>query len=293
MEYEKLTAHFLELIRRASTSLPPDVEEALLRGIENEDPGSTAATTLNLLLENARKAKDAVTPICQDTGALYFFVEYGPDYRQSQLIQAVEAAVEEATARYYLRPNAVDSITGKNSGTNLGGGAPNFHFTERDENGLRVKLLLKGGGSENVSTQYKLPDGRFKAGRDLDGVRKCVVDAVFQAQGKGCSPGIMGICIGGNRDSSYGMAKKQLLRNLGDTNADPQLAGLEKQLLGELNSLGIGPMGLGGKTTVIGVKVGQLHRLPACFLVSIAYLCWAARKAFMTLEGGDVAYDWD
>ena len=244
-------------------------------------------------LENSQKAKDAETPICQDTGALYFFIEYGPDYRQSQLVEAIEAATAEATARYYLRPNAVDSITGKNSGNNLGAGAPNFHFTERDENGLRVKLLLKGGGSENVSTQYKLPDGRLKAGRDLDGVRKCVVDAVFQAQGKGCSPGVMGIGIGGNRDSSYGVAKKQLLRDLGDVNVDPELADLEKRLMGELNLLGIGPMGLGGKTTVIGVKAGQLHRLPACFFVSIAYLCWAARKAFMTLKGEEVAYDWD
>ncbi len=293
MEHEKLTAHFLELIRRASTSLPPDVVEALRRGIENEEPGSSAASTLGLLLENSQKAKEAETPICQDTGALYFFIEYGPDYRQSQLVEAIEAATAEATARYYLRPNAVDSITGKNSGDNLGAGAPNYHFTERDENGLRVKLLLKGGGSENVCAQYKLPDGRFKAGRDLDGVRKCVVDAVFQAQGKGCSPGIMGVGVGGNRDSSYGVAKKQLLRDLGDTNADPELAGLEKQLMGELNSLGIGPMGLGGKTTVIGVKAGQLHRLPACFFVSIAYLCWAARKAFMTIEGEEVAYDWD
>jgi fumarate hydratase class I len=293
MEHEKLTAHFLELIRRASTSLPPDVVEALRRGIENEEPGSTAASTLGLLLENSQKAKEAETPICQDTGALYFFIEYGPDYRQSQLIEAIEAATAEATARYYLRPNAVDSITGKNSGNNLGAGAPNFQFTERDENGLRVKLLLKGGGSENVCAQYKLPDGRLKAGRDLDGVRKCVVDAVFQAQGKGCSPGIMGVGIGGNRDSSYGVAKKQLLRDLGDVNVDPELADLEKRLMSELNLLGIGPMGLGGKTTVIGVKAGQLHRLPACFFVSIAYLCWAARKAFMTLDGEEVAYDWD
>ncbi len=293
MEHEKLTAHFLELIRRASTSLPPDVVEALRRGIENEEPGSAAASTLGLLLENSQKAKEAETPICQDTGALYFFIEYGPDYRQSQLVEAIEAATAEATARYYLRPNAVDSITGKNSGDNLGAGAPNFHFTERDENGLRVKLLLKGGGSENVCAQYKLPDGRLKAGRDLDGVRRCVVDAVFQAQGKGCSPGIMGVGVGGNRDSSYGVAKKQLLRDLGDTNADPELAGLEKRLMDELNLLSIGPMGLGGKTTVIGVKAGQLHRLPACFFVSIAYLCWAARKAFMTLKGEEVAYDWD
>ena len=291
MGHKELTGHFLELIRRASTVIPPDVEKAIRKGIENEGEGTTAASTLSLLLENCDKAKDASTPICQDTGALYFFIDYGPDYRQKELKAAIEEATADASAKYYLRPNAVDPVTGKNSGNNLGIGTPIIHFHERDEDGLRVRLMLKGGGSENVSVQYKLPDGKLKAGRDIDGVRKCVIDAVFQAQGKGCSPGILGVCIGGNRDTSYVCAKEQLLRDLGDTNEDAELAKLEEQLMQEANSLGIGPMGLGGKTTVLGAKVGTMHRLPACFFVSIAYVCWAYRKAFMTVEGGEVTYD--
>lgn len=291
MDHKELTGHFLELIRRASTVVPPDVEKAIRQGIENEGEGTTAASTLALLLENCDKAADASTPICQDTGALYFFIDYGPDYRQKQLTEAIHEATAEATANYYLRPNAVDSVTGKNSGNNLGLGTPIIHFHERDEDGLRVRLMLKGGGSENVSLQYKLPDGRLKAGRDMDGVRKCVVDAIFQAQGKGCSPGVVGVGIGGNRDTSYACAKEQLLRDLGDTNPDPDLAKFEEQVMAEANSLGIGPMGLGGKTTVLGVKAGAMHRLPACFFVSTAYVCWAYRKAFMTVKGSEVSYD--
>ncbi len=291
MDHKKLTGHFLELIRRASTVIPPDVEKAIRQGIENEGEGTTAASTLSLLLENCDKAADASTPICQDTGALYFFIDYGPDYRQKSLAAAIEEATAEATAKYYLRPNAVDPVTGKNSGNNVGIGTPIIHFHERDEEGLRVRLMLKGGGSENVSVQYKLPDGKLKAGRDIDGVRKCVVDAIFQAQGKGCSPGVVGVGIGGNRDTSYACAKEQLLRDLGDTNPDPELAKFEQQVMAEANSLGIGPMGLGGKTTVLGVKAGKMHRLPACFFVSTAYVCWAYRKAFMTVKGGEVSYD--
>ena len=293
MTSERLAEHFLELIRRASTVLPPDVEKALEKGAQNEEEGSSAASTLKLLLENARQAREGSTPICQDTGALYFTVEYGPDFSVAEIEKAASDATAEATARYYLRPNAVDPISGRNSGNNLGPGAPNFHLSPRDENGLRVRLLLKGGGSENVSPQYKLPDGRLKAGRDVDGVRKCVVDAVYAAQGKGCSPGIVGVGIGGNRDTSYACAKAQLLRSLDDTNQDPVLAELETRLMEELNGLGIGPMGLGGRTTVLGVKAGKLHRLPACFFVSVAYVCWAYRKAFMTVEGGEATYDWD
>jgi len=293
MDQERLTAHFLELVRRASTVLPPDVEAAIRRGAENEEDGSAAASTLGLLLENCRQAKEGSTPICQDTGALYFFVEYGPDFRQSEIRRAADDATAEATAKYYLRPNAVDPVTGKNSGTNLGLGAPNYSLVERDEKGMRVRLLLKGGGSENVSVQYKLPDAGLGAGRDIEGVRKCVVDAVYKAQGKGCAPGVIGVGIGGNRDTSYACAKHALLRDLGDTNADRELADLESRLFAELNDLGIGPMGLGGKTTVLGVKAAKYHRLPACFFVSIAYVCWAYRKAFMTIEEGEVTYDWD
>ena len=291
MGHEKLSDSFLELIRRASTTLPPDVEKAMSQAIELEGEGASAASSLALMLENARQASEGSTPICQDTGALLFFVEYGPDYRQKEIEEAARAATIAATEKYYLRPNAVDSVTGKNSGNNLGEAFPYFHFDQRDEPGLRVRLMLKGGGSENVGAQYKLPDGRLKAGRDLEGVRRCVIDAVFNAQGKGCAPGVIGVSVGGDRGTSYLGSKEQLLRDLGDTNPDATLAELETQLFTELNQLGIGPSGFGGKTTVLGVKIGKLHRLPACFFVSVTYVCWAYRKAAMTVEGGEVTYD--
>jgi fumarate hydratase class I len=293
MDHTRLTEAFLELIRRASTTLPPDVEEAMRRGIAAEGEGSSAASSLSLMLENARQAREGATPICQDTGALLFFVDYGSDFRQKEIEEAATAATASATEKYYLRPNAVDSVTGKNSGNNLGIGMPYFHFDQRDQDGVRVRLLLKGGGSENVGAQYKLPDASVAAGRDLEGVRKCVLDAVYNAQGKGCAPGVAGVGIGGDRGSSFVASKEQFLRSLDDTNPDPLLADLEARLFQELNELGIGPSGFGGKTTVLGVKVGKRHRVPACFFVSVSYVCWAYRKAFMTIEGGEVRYDWD
>jgi fumarate hydratase class I len=293
MDHGTLTASFLELIRRASTVLPPDVVAAMRRGIESEEAGSGAASSLELMLENARQAKEGSTPICQDTGALLFFVDYGPDFRQKEIEEAARAATVKATERYYLRPNSVDPVTGKNSGNNLGIGAPYFHFDQRDDEGARVRLILKGGGSENVGAQYKLPDSSLKAGRDMDGVRKCVIDAVYNAQGKGCAPGLIGVGLGGDRGTSYICSKEQFLRDVGDTNPDAALADLERSLFKDLNELGIGPSGFGGRTTVLGVKAGKRHRLPACYFVSVSYVCWATRKAFMTIEGGEVAYDWD
>ena len=189
-----------------------------------------------------------------------------------------------ATERSYLRPNAVDSLTGKNSGNNTGEDFPTMHFHEWDRDSIHVDLLLKGGGCENVSTQYKLPDARLKAGRDLEGVRRVVLDAVHQAQGKGCAPGVLGVAIGGDRGSSYLKSKQQLLRKLEDENSDEELAALEERLHEEANQLGIGPMGFGGKTTVLGVKVGAQHRLPASYFVSIAYMCWANRRSSMDVN---------
>jgi fumarate hydratase class I len=137
---------------------------------------------------------------------------------------------------------------------------------------------MKGGGSENMSRQYSLPDASIGAGRDLEGVRRCVLDAVQKAQGYGCAPGILGVCVGGDRACGFEEAKHQLLRRLGDKNPDPELASLEERILEEANSLGIGPMGLGGKTTLLGVKLGSRPRVPASFFVTVAYLCWAARR---------------
>lgn len=299
---DDLTEPFLELIRRAATDLPADVEAALRAAQAREEPGSAAAGALETILENVALARANSTPICQDTGVPIFYVHHPQGMSTRGLRAQMETAVAEATRRAYLRPNAVDSLTGRNSGNNLGIGFPTFHFEEWDEDSLKVDLLLKGGGSENVGTQYKLPyilpaspeaggsTVPLEAGRDLEGVRRVVLDAVYRAQGKGCAPGVLGVAIGADRGSGYVHAKEQLFRPVDDTNPVPELAALEERLLRECNELGIGPMGFGGKTTVFGVKIGVCHRLPACYFVSIAYMCWACRRARMTVRDGEVEY---
>jgi fumarate hydratase class I len=285
-----MKAHFVELIRRASSVLPSDVEAALKFAAGREEEGSMARRVIRSLLENAAEAAKASMPICQDTGTLIFKVTYGPEFSQTALENEIKAAVVEATANSYLRPNAVDPITGRNSGNNIGVGSPLFFFFQRPEKGLRASLMLKGGGSENVSIQYTLPDPSLKAGRDLFGVRKCILDAAFRAQGFGCAPGTLGVGIGGDRMSSYMCAKEQLFRRLDDVNRSAGLAALEGRCLEEINTLGIGPMGYGGRTTVLGVKIGLRHRVPASYFVSVAYMCWAFRRCLMKLDGGNAEY---
>jgi fumarate hydratase class I len=288
---EDLTPAFLELVRRTATDLPPDVEDALVAARDLEESGSTAFGVLETILENVKLARDMSTPICQDTGTPLFFVRYPEGVSSRKLRKQIRAAVETATEKVFLRPNAVDSITGVNSGNNLGDEAfPTIHFEEVEGNKIIVDLILKGGGCENVSAQYSLPNSSLGAGRDLEGVRKVVLDTVLQAQGKGCAPGVLGVAIGGDRGSSYAGSKGALLRMLTDENPEPSLNELEKQLLEESNLLGIGPMGLGGKSTVVGVKIKGMHRLPASFYVSVAYMCWAHRRRRMVVEGDEVSF---
>jgi fumarate hydratase class I len=247
---------------------------------------------LEAILENIALARVNATPICQDTGTPIFYVHHPERTSTRTLRTQIESAVAKATGQALLRPNAVDPLTGCNSGNNLGASFPAVHFEEWEEEYLRVELLLKGGGSENVSAQYKLPYPPLEAGRDLEGVRRVVLDVVYEAQGKGCAPGILGIAIGGDRCTGYVQAKRQLFRPLGDVNPVEELAALEERLLRECNALGIGPMGFGGKTTVLGVKIGALHRLPACYFVSVAYMCWACRRASMTVsQTGEATYE--
>jgi fumarate hydratase class I len=292
-----LSEEFVELIRRASTDLPADVEEALRAAHAREKAGSAAAGALETILENVALARAKSTPVCQDTGVPIFYVSHPQGVSTRELRSQVEDAVAEATRRAYLRPNAVDPLTGRNSGNNLGTGFPAFHFEEWEEDAhhggrdLRVNLLLKGGGSENVGAQYKLPYAPLKAGRDLEGVRRVVLEAVTHAQGKGCAPAVLGIAIGADRGTGYVHAKEQLFRPLDDVNPVPELAALEERLLRQCNELGVGPMGFGGKTTVLGVKIGAYHRLPACYFVSIAYTCWACRRASLRIHmNGEVEY---
>lgn len=285
-----LTDALVELVRRASTQLPEDMEKALRAALAEEGPGSAATGALEAILKNVKLARDDSTPICQDTGTPIFEIFHPLGVSTRALADQIRRAVGIATERAYLRPNAVDSLTGRNSGDNTGVDFPTVHFHEWEDDHIHVDVLLKGGGCENVSAQYKLPDGALKAGRDLEGVRRVVLDAVHRAQGKGCAPGVLGVAIGGDRGSSYVKSKQQLLRPLDDTNDEPELAALESTLVREANTLGVGPMGFGGKTTLLGVKVGAMHRLPASFFVSIAYMCWANRRASMdvTVSGEEV-----
>lgn len=287
-----LSAELLELIRLTSTDLPPDVEDALRKARLAETGGSAAAGALESILQNVSLAREKSSPICQDTGTPIFFVHHPVGWSTRALREQIRGAVAEATRQSYLRPNAVDSVTGKNSGNNLGDDAfPTIHFEETDGEELVVDLILKGGGCENVGAQYSLPDSRLGAGRDLEGVRRAVLDAVHRAQGKGCAPGVLGVAVGGDRGSSYAASKQVLLRRLDEPNPESSLADLETRLLDQANQLGIGPMGFGGQTTLLGVRATSLHRLPASFFVSVSYMCWAHRRRRMIVGDDGPRFD--
>jgi fumarate hydratase, class I len=287
-----LTQEILELVRFTSTNLPPDAEKALREAYEKEEPGSAARNALETILKNVEMTRRNSTPICQDTGTPIFFVRYPEGWSPRKLREQIKAAVVEATKMNYLRPNAVDSLSGKNTGNNLGDQHfPTIHFEEADGDDLVLELMLKGGGCENVGAQYALPDNRLKAGRDLEGVRKVVLDAVYQAQGEGCAPGFLGVSIGGDRGSSYVASKEALLHQVGEANPDPELAEMEQRLTEEANQLGIGPMGFGGKATVLGTKITSTYRLPASFFVTVSYMCWAYRRRKMTVKTDQVIYE--
>ena len=289
---QDITENILELVRLTSTDLPPDVEASIRRAVGEEEPGSAARGALETILKNVELSRQNSTPICQDTGTPIFYVYYPAGWSTRELRQQIEAAVVLATKKAYLRPNSVDSITGKNSGNNLGGRHfPSIHFEEVEGDTLSMELMLKGGGCENVGAQYSLPHDGLSAGRDLAGVRKVVLDAVHQAQGQGCAPGILGVAIGADRGSGYYASKETLYRKLDDVNPDPQLDALEKRLVEEANLLGIGPMGFGGKTTLLGTKITHQNRLPASFFVSVSYMCWAYRRRKMSITGGVVNYE--
>jgi fumarate hydratase, class I len=288
--------HFLDsmvsLITRTSTDLPPDVRAAMAASLAAEAPATRAGQALNVIAQNIDQAAECEGPICQDTGMPTFEVKVPVGTNQIWLRQQIREAVAEATRRGKLRPNSVDSITGENSGNNLGPGTPIVHFDQWEQNDVEVRLILKGGGCENTNAQYALPadlDHLGRADRSLEGVRKCILHAVWKAQGKGCSPGAVGVCVGGDRTSGYLHAKEQLFRTLDDTNPDPRLAAIENAVMDEANRLAVGPMGFAGRTSLIGCKIGALNRLPASFFVSIAYDCWAFRRLGVRLDASNGA----
>ncbi len=276
----------VEIIRRTSAEIPDDVQRSILASLEREKAGSIAESAMKIIEQNIQLAKQKSQPICQDTGSILFYVDAPVGFDQIHFEETARLAVTEATKRGYLRQNSVDSINGANDGTNVGPGAPSMHFHQHRSDHIEVRLVLKGGGCENVGAQYSLPNEKLKANRDLDGCRKVILDAVLQAQGKGCGPGVLGVCIGGDRATGFEFSKRQLLRLLEDRNPIHELDTLEQDILQTANELGIGPMGFGGKTTLLGGKIGALNRVPASFFVSVSYMCWAFRR-----QGAQLAHD--
>src|SRR5712671_4302576 len=282
-----LVESLTELITQTATNLPPDVREAMTQALGTELPNTQASQALNIIASNIDMALQDEGAICQDTGMPTFIVHTPVGVNQLQLKKAIREAVAEATRRGKLRPNSVDSLTGKNSGDNLGEETPVIHFEQWEQDEIEVKLILKGGGCENKNIQYSVPcslDHLGRADRTLEGVRKCLLHAVWQAQGQGCAPGALGVCIGSDRAHGYDIAKEQLFRTLDDVNPDPALAELEARIMKEANELGVGAMGFGGNVSLIGCKIAAANRLPASFFVSVAYNCWAFRRHGVRLD---------
>ncbi len=279
-----LSEKIYDLIVRTSTDMPEDVESALVQAAESEKVAgnSLAHDQLLLMLENIRLARLNSLPLCQDTGLINFFIDVPAGFDKKKFIASAEAAVIKATNEGILRQNAVCPVTGKNTGDNIGIGAPAYYWHDSDED-ICIRLLLKGGGSENVGAQYSLPNPSFSADRDMDGVKKCIIDAVKKAQGKGCPPSVLSVCIGGDRASGYAIAKKALFRKIGERSTNSELAIFEEEVLEEVNSLGIGPMGLGGAITALDLFITAVHRHPASFFVTIAQMCWSCRRGRLDL----------
>ena len=275
---------------RPLPTCPRDVEEALSAALAREtDP--LPRSTLSVTLENIHVARRESRPICQDTGVPVFFVTAARGTSYEGMADILREAVRIATATVPLRANAVDTVTGKNTGDGVGPGIPVIYFTEWQQDYHIIDLLLKGGGSENIGGSYKLPDDSLGAERDLDGVRLAVLDAVWKAQGRGCPPYLVGVGLGGTKDDAAVLAKRQLLRKVPDHNENDRLERFEREVLADINTLSIGPSGLGGASTALALKVGAHARHPATFFVEVCFGCWAHRRWRLKFRNGGSTYE--
>ncbi len=276
----------VKLLQLAVIKLPNDVKHALQRAYREEE-SEAGKTQLEAILKNIDLAEKTSTPICQDTGVIIFYIKAGAQAKSLDKIeQVLQKATIRATKEVPLRPNAVNPFTQKNSGDNTGRYVPFFHWQIVPGNTIEITVLPKGGGSENVCTL-----GMISPGEGVKGLKKFVVDAVMKAGAKPCPPNILGVAVGGGADIAMKLAKAALLRPLNEPNPEPELAKLEKELCEAANMTGIGPMGLGGRFTVLGVNVNYAHRHPASYPVAVAFQCWAARRASAQIHpDGTVRY---
>ncbi len=279
----KLRDGIVELYRKVAISVPKDIEEALKAACSKETQ-VLARESLESVLKKVHLARAGSCPICEDTGFPVFFVKVPMGLSHRAIREVIIDATRLATKRVPLTPNAVSSITDMNSGDNVGDAFPLVYIDETDEQTLTVDLMLKSGLSENLGQIYKLPallnmgGLEVAAGRDFDGVGKCVLDAVSRARGEGCPPYTIGVAIGGAKDQVTFLSKKQLMRRLHDVHADPAIAGLEARILNEINSLDSGSPGVAGQTVALGVKIAAAYRHPESYFVDVSFACWAHRR---------------
>jgi fumarate hydratase subunit alpha len=286
---ETLTNVAFNLIKTAAVYLPNDVKQALQDAYLKET-NVTGKTQLTAILQNIRLAEQRRVPICQDTGTITFYVRAGADLENLDSVEpALKEAVRKATEKVPLRPNAVDPFTQRNSGDNTGRQVPVVHWEIVPGEDLELTVMLKGGGSENVTAF-----GMLNPDESMKGLKRFVVDAVMKAGAQPCPPTILGVAVGGSADVAVALAKGALLKPLGEANADPQLAKLERELLHAVNATGIGPMGLGGDSTVLGVHVDYAFRHPASFPAAVVFSCWCDRRATARISGnGEVTYSFN
>ncbi len=276
----------IKLLQLAVTELPQDVKEAIQNAYRREE-SEAGKTQLKAILNNIELAEKTRTPMCQDTGVIIFYLKAGAQVKGLDKIEeALRNATKRATKEVPLRPNAVNPFTQKNTGDNTGRFIPFIHWEIVPGNDIEITVFPKGGGCENVCAL-----GMLRPGEGVKGLKKFVVDTIIKAGAKPCPPNIIGVAVGGGADIAMKLAKATLLRPLNQSNPDPELAKLEKELYEAANSTGIGPMGLGGKFTVLGVHVEYAERHPASYPAAVAVQCWAARKASARIHpDGTVEY---
>jgi fumarate hydratase subunit alpha len=274
------------ILKQAVIYLPEDVKQALKKAYA-EETSETGKTQLKAILDNIELAEKYQAPLCQDTGTIIFYIKAGAKAKNLDRIEeALINATRKATKEVPLRPNAVDPFTQKNSGDNTGRLIPYINWEIVPGDGLELTVMTKGGGSENVCVT-----GMLVSGEGINGLKKFVVDTVIKAGAQPCPPNILGVAIGGGADISMKLAKKALLKPLNEPNSNPEIAKLEREIFEAANMTGIGPMGLGGKTTVLGVHVDYAFRHPASFPAAVAFNCWAARRASARISAdGAVEY---
>ena len=287
MEIDKIIEDTaFNLLQLAVVRLPTDVKDAIYKAYK-EETSEAGKVQFEAIVKDIELAEKDNTPICQDTGVIIFYVKGGAQAQGLDKVQtALINATRRATKEVPLRPNAVDPFTGKNTGDNTGRFIPFIHWEIVEGDKIEITAFPKGGGSENTCTL-----GMITPGEGVKGLKKFVIDAVIKAGAMPCPPTIVGVACGGGADIAMKLAKAALLRPLNEPNSNPELAKLENELYEAANSTGIGPMGLGGKFTVLGVKVEYAHRHPASFPVAVAFQCWAARRATARIHlDGKVEY---